>query len=111
MAKRQRVDSSGALDSRLRQRVVIEAIEPAVDGGRVPIKRTPGEQVEVSADVFADGHDMIAVLLLHREQGARAWRETPMVDAKNDRWTASFPIERLTGYEYTVEGWVDRFAT
>lgn len=114
MAKRtstRRVESSGALDPRLQRRVVIEAIAPAVDGGRFPIKRTPGEQVEVSADVFADGHDVIAVVLLHREQGARAWREASMIDAGNDRWTATFPIERLTNYEYTVEGWVDRFAT
>ncbi len=41
------------------RRVVIENVEPQVDCGRFPIKRTIGDRVLVSADIFADGHDVL----------------------------------------------------
>jgi len=41
-------------------RVVIEGVRPEIDAGRFPIKRTAGEEVEVLADIFAEGHDMLA---------------------------------------------------
>jgi starch synthase (maltosyl-transferring) len=47
----------------LARRVVIERIQPEIDGGRFPIKRTPGEVVDVSATIFADGHDVITAVL------------------------------------------------
>ena len=39
------------------KRVVIEGVEPEVDGGRFAIKRTLGERVVVAADIFADGYE------------------------------------------------------
>ena len=41
-------------------RVVIEGVRPEIDCGRFPIKRTVGEEVVVSADIFAEGHDVLA---------------------------------------------------
>src|SRR5512145_1400335 len=67
------------------RRVVIEAVRPQVDGGRVPIKRVVGEEVVVTADIFADGHDMLAAVLLYRRAGEARWRETRMVLVENDR--------------------------
>ena len=55
-----------------RQRVIIEAVEPEVDRGRFPAKRTPGE-IRVECDAFTDGHDRIAVSLLYRREGKRVW--------------------------------------
>jgi starch synthase (maltosyl-transferring) len=95
----------------MQRRVVIENVRPAVDAGRHPIKRTPGERVAVSADVFADGHDTLAVVLLHRRAGEEPWREFPMTPAGNDRWEAEFIVETIGIHEYTVEGWIDRFAS
>jgi hypothetical protein len=40
-------------------RVVIEHMQPQIDGGRFPVKRTVGEALFVTADVFADGHDLL----------------------------------------------------
>jgi starch synthase (maltosyl-transferring) len=56
---------------RLSRRVIIERVRPNVDGGRFPIKRTPGEAVAVRADVFADGHDVIVALLRDRHVAVR----------------------------------------
>jgi starch synthase (maltosyl-transferring) len=94
-----------------RRRVVIERVEPEIDCGRFPIKRVEGESVVVEADVFAEGHDELACVLLYRAEGEAAWRETPMRLLVNDRWTAEFKVHGLGRHFYTVEGWVDHFHT
>ncbi|MBA2488977.1 MAG: alpha-1,4-glucan--maltose-1-phosphate maltosyltransferase [Chloroflexi bacterium] len=96
-----------------RRRVVIEAVTPSVDGGRFAIKRVVGDVVRVEADCFADGHDEIAVRLLWRAEHEPEWSSVSMTPHAhgNDRWTASFTAQRMGRYSYTVEGWVDRFAT
>jgi starch synthase (maltosyl-transferring) len=99
------------LDPQLRRRVVIEGLRPQVDDGRFPIKRVTGEPVVVLADVMAEGHDVLAAALLWRRAGETAWREAPMEHLGNDRWRAVFTVEQLGRYEYTVEGWVDGFAS
>ena len=100
-----------SLDAGLRRRVVIENVRPSVDDGRFPIARTVGERVTVRADVFADGHDTLAAVVLHRAAGSGSWQESPMAPLGNDRWEASFVVEQLGTYEYTIEGWIDRFST
>ena len=40
--------------------MIVEHVRPEIDGGRFPIKRTIGERVDVTADIFADGHDVVA---------------------------------------------------
>ena len=108
---RARRQPTPALDPALLRRVVVENVYPEVDGGRFPIKRVVGEQVIVSADVHADGHDKVAAALLYRRAGDEAWSEVRMEGAGNDRWSAAFGVESLVDYEYTVDGWVDRFGT
>jgi starch synthase (maltosyl-transferring) len=99
------------LDARLQRRVVIEGILPQVDCGRFPIKRVVGEAVIVSADIHADGHDVLAAVTLYRRAGEDRWREAPMEAIGNDRWQAAFTVEMLGAYEYTIEGWVDSFGS
>jgi starch synthase (maltosyl-transferring) len=94
-----------------RKRVIIEAISPAVDGGRFPAKRTVGDQVRVEADIFTDGHDAIAATLLAHREGSRKWIEIPMQPLVNDRWTAAFRVGALGRYAFKVQGWVDHFET
>jgi starch synthase (maltosyl-transferring) len=94
-----------------RQRVVIENILPHSNSGRFAIKRVVGDAVTIEADAFADGHDHIVVLLLHRKKGAAEWIETPMESIFNDRYRATFVVDELGRYQYSVEAWVDRFHT
>jgi starch synthase (maltosyl-transferring) len=102
---------ASGLDPQLLRRVVVEHVLPQVDCGRFPVKRVIGESVVVTADVHADGHDMVAAALRYRRGGEADWRETPMAALGNDAWTASFTVEELGLYEYTVEGWLDRFGS
>jgi starch synthase (maltosyl-transferring) len=93
------------------QRVVIESVLPEIDGGRFPITRTPGEPVTVSADIFADGHDVIDAALQYRREGDADWQYEAMQPIKNDRWEAQFRPGGVGIYFYTLRGWVDRFKT
>jgi starch synthase (maltosyl-transferring) len=92
-------------------RVVIESVEPQVDGGRFPVKSPLGDPVTVTARVFADGHDSIDCVLRHRLRGKRAWSETPMEFHNNDKWGAEFVPDELGDWEFEVEGWVDHFGS
>jgi len=44
---------------RFARRVIIEHLQPEIDAGRFPIKRTVGEMVDVSATIFTDRQDVI----------------------------------------------------
>jgi starch synthase (maltosyl-transferring) len=92
-----------------RQRVVIEGVSPEIDGGRFPIKRVPGEEVVIEADIFADGHDAVSAVLLFRRQHDPGWSEAPFIPLGNDRWRASFVVATMENYQYTLLGWVDHF--
>jgi len=92
-------------------RISIEAIQPQCDGGRFAVRRVVGERVTVEADVWMDGHDMLAVALCWRVAGAGDWQEMRMEALSNDRWRAAFPLERLGRHEFTVHAWRDPFAT
>jgi starch synthase (maltosyl-transferring) len=94
------------------QRVVVEHVRPEIDGGRFPIKRTPGESVVVTADVFADGHDLLDGVLKYGAAGRQSeWTEVPLTPVDNDSWTASFIVQEVGRYGYTVEAWIDRFGS
>ncbi|MBM3890455.1 MAG: DUF3416 domain-containing protein, partial [Verrucomicrobia bacterium] len=92
-----------------RCRVVIENVEPEVDGGRYAIKRTVGESVTVEADMFADGHDVLAGVLRCRHESESQWSETPLEPLVNDRWRAQFSVTQLGRYRYTIQGWLCPF--
>jgi starch synthase (maltosyl-transferring) len=90
-------------------RVVITQVDPEIEGGRFPIKRVVGEKVTVTADIFADGHDLVAATLRSRKKGQEAWLESPMRELGNDRWSGEFTVVSPGVYEYAVEAWVDHF--
>ncbi len=92
-------------------RVIIEGVSPEIDAGQFPIKRTVGEAVVVFADVFAEGHDVLSVVVKHRRLGEESWNEVTMSPLGNDRWTARFTVGTQGRHEYTIEAWVDHFAS
>jgi starch synthase (maltosyl-transferring) len=89
--------------------VVIENLQPLIDGGRYPVKRVVGEDLVVEADIFKDGHDVVAAVLQWRVLGKRAWRETPMTFVDNDRWRGVCILYDNAIHEYTVDAWTDTF--
>lgn len=92
-------------------RVIIENVQPQVDGGLYPAKRTVGEQVEITADIFADGHDHIRSEVLYRKEGDKEWTRLPMIAVGNDSWKCSFIVHDKVNYYFTIEAWIDLFET
>jgi starch synthase (maltosyl-transferring) len=93
------------------RRIQIQRVAPQIDGGRYAVKRTVGDPVDVSADVFRDGHEVLGAAVRYRPAGERRWREAHMRHEGNDRWTASFEPERCGRWQFAVDAWVDRFAS
>jgi starch synthase (maltosyl-transferring) len=92
-------------------RVIIENIQPQVDGGLYPAKRTLGERVDVTADIFGDGHDHIRAQVLYKKKDAGSWEIVEMKPTFNDGWGGSFPVTEKGFYVFTVRAWIDHFDT
>ena len=94
---------------------MIERIKPELDGGRHAVKRVVGDDLLVTADIYADGHDLLgAALLLRVESGSGArtgWRESAMQPVDNDRWSGSIRLDRNARHRYLIEAWRDAFGS
>ena len=92
-------------------RIQIQDVRPQVDCGRYPVKVTEGEALRVSATIFKDGHDVLRAVVRYRAVGSRKWLEAPLEPLGNDRWAGRFQPAGLGPWQYTLEAWVDRYAT
>jgi starch synthase (maltosyl-transferring) len=92
-------------------RIEIQDVSPSLDCGRFPVKCTVGHELEVTATIFADGHDVIRAVVRHRAPDAQGFAETPMEPIGNDRWLAGFTAHRLGRWQYSISAWVDRLAS
>ena len=101
----------GSAPRQLPERVVIEGVRPEVDGGRFPAKAIVGQRFVVEADVFAEYEPVVSGVVLHRREGEEEWNESPMLVVGEDRQRGEFSVEKLGTYQYTLEAWIDRFAT
>jgi starch synthase (maltosyl-transferring) len=94
-----------------RRSIVIERIAPELDGGRHPVKRVVGDQLVVTADIFADGHDLLDAALLLRADDETDWRQASMRPIDNDRWSGHLELTRNRWHRYAVEAWRDAWGT
>jgi starch synthase (maltosyl-transferring) len=92
-------------------RIQIQEVRPQVDCGRYAYKRTLGDRVQVTADIFKDGHDLLRAVVRYRRAGTRKWLERPLHLLGNDRWAGEFEVDELGRWQFTIEAWVDRYAT
>jgi starch synthase (maltosyl-transferring) len=95
-------------------RITIDAVRPATPSREFPTKAIVGERVPVSADIFRDGHDLLAARVRWRrlaEGGKGRWRAVPLRHVGNDRWEGEITPDQVGPHEFVVEAWRDRFAT
>ncbi|MBA3258284.1 MAG: alpha-1,4-glucan--maltose-1-phosphate maltosyltransferase [Gemmatimonadales bacterium] len=92
--------------------VVVTGITPVLDGGRYPVKRLVDDELRIGADIFKDGHDVLAGRVCFRAPGdARVHTAALTYSFEDDRWYATLRLDRAGEWCFTVEAWVDRFAT
>jgi starch synthase (maltosyl-transferring) len=92
-------------------RVVIEHVRPTVDCGTLPAKAAVGQPLRASADVFADGHDMLVAWVRHGRAGSKQRAEVPMTAVGNDHWQALFTPPKQGAWEFEIVGLVDDYGT
>ena len=95
----------------LRPPVVIDRVTPQVSGGPFAAKRIIGRPIAVEADIFADGHDVLAAELLWRAVDEKEWQRAPLAPIGNDRWRGSLSPQRIGRHLFMIEAWRDEYAT
>jgi starch synthase (maltosyl-transferring) len=93
-------------------RLVIECVTPEVDAGRYAVKRIVGDLCEIGADIYKDGHELLAGHVRYRVPSDNGWRFTALTYVSDDdRWYATLPLDRIGRWEFTVEAWTDLFGS
>ena len=105
------LSSRASVRETLSPSAIVESVTPQVDGGRFAIKRVVGEEIVVSADCFAHGHERVRAELRWRGPGDTAWNGMAMEPLGNDRWSARFVVDRIGLWQYGVVCWIDHLAT
>jgi len=92
-------------------RIVVEDTQPVLECGTFAAKAISGQPVAVSSKVYSDGHDRLAVMLNWRQANSRRWHCVPMHSPGNDLWLAEFTPLELGPHLFSIEAWIDPFAT
>jgi starch synthase (maltosyl-transferring) len=94
---------------------MIDDVRPATPSGRFPPKAAKGEAIEVSADIYKDGHDLLAARVRTRGPGQEGqpgeWKDWPLAPLGNDRWSTTVRPDAVGCHDLVVDAWVDRYAT
>ena len=93
------------------ERLVIEGVDPEIDGGRFAAKAVAGWPMTVEADVFSDGHEVIGAAVVWTEAGAKRESEVRMRHVVNDRWSAEVVPQTVGPARYSVVAWRDLYGT
>ena len=89
------------------KRVIIENVLPQLDNGDFFIKRIIGQNINVSADIISDGHDVMEASVQFKHEKEKKHTEIRMTILPNDLFVASFSVKNQGYYSYFVESWID----
>jgi starch synthase (maltosyl-transferring) len=96
-------------------RLPITEISPSVffGGEFVPVKAIAGEEIEISATIFREGHDALGGdVLLYNREGVEISRTRMREDYPGGhRFTALLRIPSRGDFHYAIESFDDPFAT
>jgi starch synthase (maltosyl-transferring) len=92
-------------------RVVVNEVRPTTPDRVSAAKGTVGQRLDISANVFADGHDVVAARVRWRAVGKKKWVDAAMTPLGNDRYAAALVPGQVGAHEFVIEGWVDAHAT
>lgn len=93
--------------------ITIEHVSPQIDAGRYAVKREVGDTMDVTCNIFKDGHDLIKAVILCRLADSDEWWETPMTEVNHGlaQWHGQLWFGTNARYIYTIEAWVDEYGT
>lgn len=91
--------------------VVIERVTPIVNGGAFAAKHVVGTPLVIEADIFADGHDLLAAEVLWWSADEDVRRAVPLTHIANDRWRATVTPDRIGRHYFSVDAWRDDYGS
>ena len=93
-------------------RIPVLDVRPCIDHGTLPAKSVVGEELEVVATVFREGHDAVnATVVLTDPDGAETFVPMTCTNPGLDTWIARVRADRTGAWSYRVEGWSDPYGT
>ncbi len=99
-------DDKKNLKALAKERLVIEGIDPVVEAGRFAAKAAEGAPFEVEADIFGDGHEVLAA-----EVVAGSGQRVRMEKLPNDRWRAELQFDKIGPAQFRIVAWRDLWGT
>jgi starch synthase (maltosyl-transferring) len=96
-----------------KKRILIENVRPLIDHGRYAIKLEKGDQLEIAADIFRDGHQKICARVELKSPGKRHWQQIRMkcTNPGLDLWETSFEMDKIGYHKYQVVAYCDDYNT
>jgi starch synthase (maltosyl-transferring) len=91
--------------------IIIDEVRPRTPRGLYPAKTVVGYPTRVRADIYRDGHEILAGRFRWRPSGTRVWNDVLLEPLPNDAWEGAFVVDELGIYEFVVEAWTDHVAT
>jgi starch synthase (maltosyl-transferring) len=93
-------------------RIPIRQLSPQQPENLWPAKSFVGEVVPFQATVFKEGHDILGVeLLVTDPEGSQSRHRMRAVAVGTDRWQADVQLESAGEWTWSVQAWVDDYAT
>jgi starch synthase (maltosyl-transferring) len=93
-------------------RIPVSDVRPLVDGGTRPAKSVVGEEFDVRAKVFREGHDAVnATAVLTGPDGSEHYFAMQCDNPGTSEWSTTVVADAQGWWTYRVEGWSDPYAT
>lgn len=89
------------------QRLIIENVKPQINSGTFFIKRVVDEIVNISADIFGDGHDVIQAEVKVKHESNKHNFNVRLQPDVNDVYYGAFHVTEQGYYTYKLVAWVD----
>jgi starch synthase (maltosyl-transferring) len=92
-------------------RIVVDDVRPRTPFGDFPAKATLGRELVVSADIVADGHDVLAAQAILRPVAGLSGtpvQVVPLAEGDNDRFVGRLRPAALGRHELVVEAWLSK---
>ncbi|MGQ0464022.1 MAG: maltotransferase domain-containing protein [Sporichthyaceae bacterium] len=97
----------------MKSRIPISDVHPLVDCAARAAKAVVGEEFEIRATVFREGHDAVNANVVLRDPGGKSGPRIPMrlLGPGTDRWGALVRPDRPGRWSFVVEAWSDPVET
>jgi starch synthase (maltosyl-transferring) len=90
-------------------RIVVQDVRPSTPHGR-PAKAVVGELTPITANIFREGHDVLAARAQLR-RGNEVVAVCALTNTGNDEWAGALTPRDIGAHDLVIQAWTDRYAS